>query len=105
MTAWGDIRPGGTSPVRRPIAWRIHPDDAARFAAEGKHCGARRGTRRCQDPITVVTWRWFRSSAAGRALVVERFVCDEHGAEFAARHRIEIEPPPAEPSRGRGRRS
>jgi hypothetical protein len=84
--------------VRRPLAWRIHPDDAARFAADGKHCEGRRGTRRCRDPITIVTWRWYRSAAAGRVLVVERLVCDEHGGQFAARRRIEIEPHPPERS-------
>jgi hypothetical protein len=70
---------------RRPVAWRIHPDDAARFAAERKHCEGRRGTSRCKDPIAIVTWRWYRSAEAGRVLVVERFLCDEHGQEFAAR--------------------
>jgi len=89
--------------IRRPVAWRIHPDDAAEFAAGAKHCEARRGNRRCRDPIAVVTWRWFRSSAAGRVLVVERFVCDEHGAGFAARHRIEIDPAPDAPSTSRRR--
>jgi len=81
--------------VRRPIAWRIHPADAAELAAGGTHCGGRRGTRRCQDPVAVVTWRWWRSAAAARVLVTERFVCEEHGREFAARHRLEIEPRPA----------
>ncbi len=80
--------------VRRPLAWRIHPGDAARFAAEGKHCE----TRRCREPVAIVTWRWWRSAAAGRVLVTERFACEEHGAAFAARHRIEIEPSPPERS-------
>lgn len=84
--------------VRRPIAWEIHPDDAAQFAAERKHCGGRRGTRHCKDPITVVTWRWYRSAEFGRVIVAERFVCGQHGAEFAQRHHLIIEPPPAERS-------
>lgn len=88
---------------RRPVAWRPHPEDAAEMAAQGKHCERRRGTRRCQDPIAVVTWRWYRSAEFGRVLVVERFTCDGHGQEFAGRHRIEIEPPPAEPERIRRR--
>ena len=75
--------------VRRPIAWRIHPDDATRQATEGQHCQ----TRRCRRPVTVVTWRWWRSTEAGRVLLAEHFRCDQHGAEFAARYRIEIEPP------------
>jgi hypothetical protein len=83
--------------VRRPLAWRIHPGDAAGFAAQGKGCE----TRRCRNPIAVVTWRWFRSAAAGRVLVAEHFVCDQHGQEFAARHHVEIEPSPPEPSRRR----
>ena len=89
--------------LRRPITWRIHPEDAAEFAAQGKHCERRRGTRRCQDPITVVTWRWYRSAEAGRVLVVERLTYGEHGAEFAGRHGIKIEPPPAEPQLPRSR--
>ena len=83
---------------RRPVAWRIHPDDAARFAAEGKHCQGRRGTRRCKDPIAIVAWRWYRSAEAGRVIVVERFFCEEHGRQFADRHGIGIEPSPPERS-------
>jgi hypothetical protein len=83
--------------VRKPIAWRIHDMDVAWFAAQGKHCEGRRGTRRCKDAITIVRWRWYRSAEAGRVLVAERLLCDEHGQQFADRHRIEIEPPPAEP--------
>lgn len=91
--------------ARRPLAWRPHPDDTAELAAEGKHCGARRGTRRCQDAIAVVTWRWWRSAEARRVLVTERFLCEEHGREFAARHRIAIEARPARRStRDSGRR-
>jgi hypothetical protein len=82
--------------VRRPIAWRLHADDAARFAADRKRCE----TRRCRNPVAVVTWRWWRSTAVGRALLAEHVVCDEHGKAFASRHQIEIEPPPDDPSRG-----
>jgi hypothetical protein len=82
--------------VRRPIAWRIHPADAARDTAAGKGCE----TRRCHDQVAVVTWRFWRSAEAGRVLLTEHFVCDEHGQEFASRHHIEIEPPPDDPSRG-----
>lgn len=81
--------------VRRPIAWTIHPADAAWFTARGQRCQ----TRRCVKPISVVTWRWWRSTEAGRILLAEHFRCDEHGQEFAARYRITIEPPPDEPSR------
>ncbi len=80
--------------VRRPIAWTIHPDDVVRFAAEGQRCQA----RRCHNPVTVTTWRWWRSTEAGRVLVAERFVCDQHGQQFAARYHIEIESSPAVPS-------
>jgi hypothetical protein len=86
-----------TSARRRPIAWQIHPAAAAWFAAERKRCE----TRRCRNPVSVVTWRYWRSAEAGRVLAAEHFVCDEHGQEFAARHHIQIEPPPAEPSRRR----
>ena len=82
--------------VRRPIAWRLHPADIARGTGEGEHCQ----TPHCRKPISVVTWRWWRSSAAGRVLLAEHFRCDQHGEEFAARYRITIEPPPDDPSRG-----
>jgi len=76
--------------VRGPIAWRLHADDAARFAADRKHCE----TRRCRNPISAVTWRWWRSAEAGRVLLTEHMVCDQHAREFASRRHIEIEPPP-----------
>ncbi len=81
-------------PMPRPVAWRIHPGDVAMFAEAGKHCEH----RGCHNPMTVNTWRYWRSTAAKRVLVAEHEVCDEHGQEFAARHHIEIEPAPAEPS-------
>ncbi len=101
--------------LRMPIAWRLHADDAAQFAAERKHCQ----TRRCRNAISAVTWRWWRSAEAGRVLLAEPMVCDQHVREFASRHHIEIEPPPetgstrplpppgtrpAKPSRRRGTR-
>jgi hypothetical protein len=82
----------------RPIAWTLHPVDAAWFAARGQHCQ----TRRCRELVAVVTWRWWRSAEAGRVLQAEHFVCTEHGQEFADRHGTEIEPPPDEPSHPRG---
>ena len=82
------------APLPRPVVWRLHPDDMARFAAAGKHCEH----RGCRNPQTVNTWRYWRSAEAGRVLVAEHQVCDEHGQEFATRHHLEIEPPPAEPS-------
>jgi hypothetical protein len=84
--------------VRRPIAWTIHPADAAECAAKGEHCQA----RRCRNPVAVVTWRWWRSTEAGRVLLAEHFTCTQHGQQFADRHHIEIEPTPAEPSRRHG---
>ena len=87
------------APVPRPIAWRIHPDDAARLAAEGQHCG----TRRCHTPAVVVTWHYWRSTEAGRVLVAEHLACDEHGQEFATRHHIQIDPPPGQAVSARGR--
>lgn len=80
--------------VRRPIVWRIPGVDVERFAAAGQHCQ----TRWCREPITVVTWRWWRSTEVGKVLVAEHFRCDQHGQEFAARHHIEVEPTPDEPS-------
>ena len=49
--------------------------------------------------MTIATWRYWRSTEAGRVLLAEHQVCDEHGQEFATRHHIEVEAPPAEPSR------
>ena len=83
-----------TEPVPWPVCWRIHPDDAARFAAEGKHCD-RRG---CRELIAMVTWRYWRSAAVGRVLLAEHLVCVQHGREFAGRHGIDIEPAPAKRS-------
>lgn len=87
--------------VRGPLAWRIRPGEGPAVVGRGSHCEGRRGTRRCKDPVAVVTWRWYRSTEVGRVLVSERFLCDEHAAEFAARHKIEIEPPfPGETGEG-----
>jgi hypothetical protein len=85
------------TPVNRPQARQIHPDDMTRLYAEGKHCDARR-PRTCRRAVTVITSRWWWSAAAGRVLVTEHFVCSEHGREFAGRHGIKIGPPPDEPS-------
>jgi hypothetical protein len=86
--------PDGRAADARPVAWRIHPDDAARFAQSAEHCE----TRRCREPIAIATWRYWRSAPVGRVLVAEHFVCEEHGREFAARHRIGIESAPPERS-------
>ena len=75
-------------PVSRPQAWRIRPSEAARFAADGKRCE----TRRCREPVAIVTWRWWRPAAAGRVLVSEHQVCERHGTGFAARHHIGVDP-------------
>jgi hypothetical protein len=60
----------------------------ARFAAEGKRCEH----RRCRNPQTVNTWRYWRSAELGRVMLAEHQVCDEHGEEFASRHHITIGP-------------
>jgi hypothetical protein len=73
----------------RPLAWRIRPSEVARLTADGQHCE----TRKCHKIVDVVTWRWWRSLAAGRVLVSEHVVCERHGAEFAVRHHIGIDPP------------
>jgi hypothetical protein len=77
----------------RPIAWTLHPADAAESAAKGEHCQA----RRCRNPVGVVTWRWWRSTEVARILLTEHFVCAGHGQEFAGRHHIEVELPAAAP--------
>jgi hypothetical protein len=90
-------------PVPWPVVWRLHPDDVAWNAAEGKRCE----TRKCGAPAVAVTWRWWRSRAVGRTLLGEHEVCLAHAREFADRHGVRIEPPPDEPSRraGTGRHS
>ena len=89
-----EIEAAPMEPVPWPVCWRIHPDDAAREAARGKHCE----TRRCREPIAMVTWRYWRSAAAGRVLVAEHEVCVQHGREFAERHGIDVEAAPPERS-------
>lgn len=74
--------------VPRPQAWRIRPSEVARFAADGKHCE----TRKCREPAAVVTWRWWRSAADARVLISEHLVCERHGAGFAVRHHIGVDP-------------
>lgn len=87
--------------VPRPVAWTMHPADAAEFAADSHHCE----TRRCRSPAVIVTWRWWRSAEVGRILLAEHFACLEHGRQFTERHRTEVEPPPPRPSSSRHRRS
>lgn len=77
-----------------PVCWRIRPDDAARLAAEKKHCE----TRKCREPVAMVTWRYWRSTADMRVLLAEHLVCVQHGRAFAERHQIDLEPEPPERS-------
>jgi hypothetical protein len=74
--------------VRWPIAWTLHPADAAELKARGEHCQA----RRCRNPVAIVTWRWWRSTEVGQVLLAEHFVCLGHGQQFAQYRHIEIEP-------------
>jgi hypothetical protein len=85
--------------VRRPIAWTLHPADAAEIAGKGEHCQV----RRCRNAVSVVTWRWWRSTEVARILLAEHFICTEHGQKFADRHHIQVEPPSEQP-RARARR-
>jgi hypothetical protein len=86
--------------VRRPISWRIHPDDIAQFTADREHCE----TRRCHRPAAIITWRFWWSTEIGRMLLAEHLACEQHGREFADRHHIEISPAPDDPP-GTGRLS
>jgi hypothetical protein len=81
--------------IRRPVAWQIHPSDVTRFTQEGQHCE----TRRCRQPAEICTWRWWNSTEAGRILLTEHMVCQQHGQDFADRHHITIDPAPDRPSR------
>jgi hypothetical protein len=85
--------------VPPPIAWTLHPADAAEIAARGEHCQV----RRCRNAVSVVTWRWWRSAEVARILLAEHFVCTEHGQKFAGRHHIQIEPPSERPRALAGR--
>lgn len=73
-----------------PFARYLHPAEAAEFAQDGRHCDA----RRCREPITV--YGWYRRRSGGLRLGHERYLCAGHGADFARRHHLEIEPAPAE---------
>lgn len=74
--------------VRRPRAWWIRPAEVARLSAEESHCE----TRKCRQAAVIVTWRWWRSTAARRVLVAEHVVCEAHGTGFVGRHRFEVDP-------------
>jgi hypothetical protein len=77
-----------------PVSWKIHPDDAARFAAAGKHCE----TRGCREPVAAMTWRPFWSGQDRRHLLAEHLVCTGHAEAFCTRYHVVLEDPPAEPS-------
>lgn len=58
--------------------------DAAVFARNGEHCEG----RRCRQPVAIVTWSWF--TLRGKRRISERFLCEDHGQDFARRHNVEI---------------
>ena len=78
--------------VPRPIAWTLRSSEVGRLTADGKHCE----TRKCHEPVAILTWRWWRSTADRRVLLSEHLVCERHGTEFAARHHTDV---------GRGQRA
>ena len=75
--------------VPRPQAWRIRPAEVARLTADGTHCE----TRKCREPVVIVTRRSWRAADVGRVLLAEHLVCERHGTGFAARHHIGVDPP------------
>jgi hypothetical protein len=78
-----------TAPVPRPWARWLHADELAALKATIRHCE----TRKCRNPVAIITWRWWRSSElGGKVLVTEHFVCSEHGTGFATRHHIPVDP-------------
>jgi hypothetical protein len=74
--------------VPRPQAWRIRQTEVGRLAADSRHCE----TRKCREPVVIVTRRWWRAADVGRVLLAEHLVCERHGAEFAARYHIGVDP-------------
>ncbi len=66
---------------------------AARIA-EFRRRGWRCETGRCPEPAVIATVRHYHHE--GRVRVMDHFTCEAHGAEFAGRHHIEIEPAPEE---------
>jgi hypothetical protein len=74
--------------VPRPQAWRIRQAEVARLTADGTHCE----TRKCREPVVIVTRRSWRAADVGRVLLAEHLVCERHGTEFAARHHIGVDP-------------
>ena len=67
-------------------AWRMHPADVAEFAERGWHCE----TRGCRAPAVIVTQRDYRYH--GRVRYIEHFMCEAHGAAFARRHHVDVDP-------------
>jgi hypothetical protein len=73
-----------------PFARRLHQLETDALTRQGEHCG----TRGCREPITVVGW--YHRRTGGQVLGYERFLCTAHGEAFAARHHLDITPPPTE---------
>jgi len=71
---------------RDPRARRLAAGEITALTRLGEHCD----TRRCRQPVAIVTWWWFRRH--GQMRISERFICEDHGQEFARRHHLEIEP-------------
>lgn len=90
----------GRWPVNRPShlpdpwARRLRPEETAGQTEMGQRCQA----PRCREPVTFYAWYFPRPRRTGVPVIGhERFLCGPHGAEFAARHHLIIEPAPAEP--------
>lgn len=71
-------------PARSRRARRLTAEEAAILTGRGEHCD----TRRCRQPVAIVTWTFY--TWRGHRRVSERFVCEDHGNHFARRHRLEI---------------
>lgn len=77
--------------IREALSRYTANQSAAHYLIEmGRQIERDAQTQRCHEPITVCTWRWWRSSEAGKVLIAGHFRCDQH--------HIEVGPPPGRPS-------
>lgn len=79
-------------PLPEAFARYLAASEIAAQLGPGHHCD----TRRCREPVVVYGWYFRHAAGFPRPLGHERWLCAEHGTEFAARHHLELEPAPPE---------